>query len=134
LSVTYKFAGCATAGGPNIEKGETLSGWWWLLQRVSGVLLLGLLAVHLVLTHFVNPAEAVQFASVRSRLGISPMMLVDHSLLFLGLFHGLYGLFVVLQDLLPKQMAQRAVAWALTVLGVSLGILGAYTLAVFGQA
>ena len=111
-----------------------MSIWWWLLQRVSGVLLLGLLAVHLVLTHFVIPTEAVHFATVTRRLGMSPMMLVDHSLLFLGLSHGLYGLFIVLKDLLPKWVEPKAVAIALTVIGVGLGVLGAYTLSVFARA
>ena len=108
--------------------------WWWLLQRVSGVLLLGLLGVHLVLTHFVTPGEAVYFAAVQSRLAVSPMMLVDYSLLFLGLFHGLYGLFIVLKDVLPKWVELKAVAICLAVIGVGLGILGAYTLALFVKA
>ena len=108
--------------------------WWWLLQRVSGVLLLVLLSVHLVLTHFVSPGEAVHFAAVQSRLAVSPMILVDYSLLFLGLFHGLYGLFVVLKDVLPKWVEPKAIAIGLAVIGVGLGILGAYTLFVFVKA
>jgi len=111
-----------------------LTVWWWLLQRASGVLLLVLLSVHLVLTHFATPGEAVHFAAVQSRLAVSPMMLVDYSLLFLGLFHGLYGLFIVLKDLLPTWIEPKAVAVCLAVIGVGLGILGAYTLSLFATA
>ncbi len=106
--------------------------WWWLAQRVSGVLLLGLLAVHLVVTHFVSPTEAVHFSTVNHRLGTSPIMLVDYSLLFTALLHGLYGLFVVLKDLLPKPIVNAA-ATLLTVLGIGLGMAGAYTLAVLAR-
>lgn len=98
------------------------------------MLLLGLLLVHLVLTHFVSPAEAVRFATVSDRLATSPMMMVDHSLLFLGLFHGLYGLFIVLKDLLPQWITPKALAALLTLIGACLGVLGAYTLAVFAKA
>ncbi len=108
--------------------------WWWLLQRISGALLLGLMTVHLVLTHFVNPADAVRFATVNARLSTAPMILVDYSLLFLALFHGLYGLFVVLKDLLPRSVQPKVIAAVLTLIGVGLGFMGAHTLAVFTRS
>lgn len=104
--------------------------WWWLLQRVSGLLLLVLLGTHLVLTHFIAPAEAVQFAAVQGRFSMTLVPILDYSLLFVALLHGLYGMFVVIGDLLPA-IQPKVLAFCLIVIGVGLGIVGAYTLSVF---
>ena len=105
--------------------------WWWLLQRVSGLLLLVLLGAHLILTHFITPAEAIRFASVQGRMAIPVVVVLDYGMLFVALFHGLYGLFVVIRDWLPEAISPKALASGLVVVGVGLAILGAYTLSVF---
>ncbi len=105
--------------------------WWWLLQRVSGLLLLVLLGVHLVLTHFITPAEAIRFATVQGRMAIPVVAVVDYCLLFVALIHGLYGLFVVIRDWVPEAISPKALASGLLVVGAALAILGAYTLSIF---
>lgn len=105
--------------------------WWWLLQRVSGLLLLVLLGAHLILTHFISPAQAVQFGTVQGRLAVPLILALDYSLLFVALIHGLYGVFVVVRDWFPQAVSSKALASVLVVIGIGLGILGAYTLSVF---
>jgi succinate dehydrogenase hydrophobic anchor subunit len=90
--------------------------------------------VHLVLTHFISPAQVISFATVQGRLGSLSIAAVDYSLLFLGLLHGLYGLHIVLNDVLPGWVRPKAIAICLTVIGVGLGTLGAYTLSIFLRA
>ncbi len=105
--------------------------WFWLLQRLSGLLLLVLLPVHIVLTHFITPDQAIQFATVKARLSMSLIMGLDYALLFAGLFHALYGLFIVLQDISPVAIPPKPLGVALSLLGTGLGISGVYILGAF---
>lgn len=105
--------------------------WFWLLQRLSGLLLLVLLPVHIILTHFVTPDRAIQFATVKARLSVSLLMGLDYALLFVGLFHALYGLFVVLQDICPVAIPPKPLGVALSLVGAVLGVSGAYVLGAF---
>lgn len=79
-----------------IARGE--SGFWpWFLQRVSAVLLIYALLVHLVATHIFALGE-LSFANVEQRLQSWFYVITDFILLGAALFHGLNGLRMVLLD------------------------------------
>ena len=84
--------------------------WLWLLQRVSGLLILGLVIAHMVVNHFVDPAAAIDVAYVQANVRKVIFLLVDSSLLLLGLFHGLTGLRNVLYDFFAGTRARRLIA------------------------
>lgn len=102
--------------------------WGWFLQRSTGIVLVVLLATHMFLTHFVTPQEAITLHSIHSRMKIPAISLVNYLLLYLALFHGLYGLRIVLMDLAPRKLNAKVVGVILTVVGVCFGVLGTYTL------
>ena len=72
-----------------------MNAWTWLLQRVSAVLLLCLIAIHLWRLHV---AKIVVLDVVESRFDLWSIILLDLSLLTVGMFHGLNGLYAVLAD------------------------------------
>ncbi len=71
--------------------------WSWLLQRVTAVLLIVCLAVHLILTHILNIGE-LDYENIGARLAHRGLTAVDIVLLAAGIFHALNGLRNVLLD------------------------------------
>ena len=88
--------------------------WLWLFQRVSAVLLVVILGVHLWLANF---GQAT--ASLRAILGVI--------LLGLALFHGLNGLRAVIFDFIGAQ-GRKFTTMLLLLLGVVSLLFGMYGL------
>jgi succinate dehydrogenase hydrophobic membrane anchor protein len=71
--------------------------WSWLFQRITAVLLIVCLAIHLVLTHIANIGE-LNMDNVSARLASAGLTAVDIILLAAGIYHALNGLRMVLMD------------------------------------
>ena len=71
--------------------------WSWLFQRITAVLLIVCLAIHLSLTHIANIGE-IDVENIGGRLAHSGLTAVDIILLAAGVFHALNGLRMVLMD------------------------------------
>ena len=71
--------------------------WSWLFQRITAVLLIVCLAIHLILTHITNIGQITE-ANVAARLANAGLTAVDIILLAAGIFHALNGLRNVLMD------------------------------------
>ncbi|MHB0871272.1 MAG: succinate dehydrogenase/fumarate reductase transmembrane subunit [Chloroflexota bacterium] len=105
--------------------------WAWLLQRVTALLLLGLLGIHIAVIHFVRPEGEITFASVHIRLATLLYMVVDYSLLGIVLYHGLNGARNVLLDFTFGVRAQKAISTALLLVGLVAFVYGAWALTPF---
>lgn len=103
--------------------------WAWILQRITAVALLLLIAVHFSVMHFVDPTMTVDFASTTVRLKGVLYFAVDFSLLVLGLFHGLNGIRNIIVDYWPR--ANRAAGVALGLIGLLFAGYGSAALYVF---
>jgi succinate dehydrogenase hydrophobic anchor subunit len=101
--------------------------WGWLFQRITGLALIFLVAAHVYLAYFASPGSAVTYAVVEKRIH-SSTLLVDLLLLYVALFHGLYGLRNVVTDLRP-QLESKILTAILVVFGVGLCCYGTKTLA-----
>ena len=71
-SPVVAFTFIATGSGGELVKAETVSTheggmWSWLFQRITAVLLIVCLAIHLILTHIVNIGE-LDYANIGDRL------------------------------------------------------------------
>lgn len=86
----------------------------WVLQRITAVLLVVLLGLHLWASNF----TADWAAPFRA--------LVDLSLLALALFHGLNGVRTVVLDFGPALQGRRFLSASLAMLGVSAFLFGVY--------
>jgi succinate dehydrogenase hydrophobic anchor subunit len=78
--------------------------WAWLLQRLSAVLLIVVLFIHIWITRF--------------------NLVVDLTILALGLFHGLNGVRVILLDFGLGARWQKGFFWALLAVGIVAFLIG----------
>jgi succinate dehydrogenase hydrophobic anchor subunit len=117
--------------------GKTKGTWAWLLQRVTAVLILVFLGIHLYLAHFANlNDELLSWENVETRVQALPILIVDYGLLITAIFHALNGLRMVGFDFIVDKTKRRvvdvalwgagivAVFWGLAIFAPFLGILG----------
>jgi succinate dehydrogenase / fumarate reductase membrane anchor subunit len=97
------------------SKSSPTNVWLWLLQRVSAVLLIIVLGVHLWLSNFGQAS-----ASLRAILGVT--------LLGLALFHGLNGVRTVVLDFDVGIQGRKFTTMLLLLLGVVSLLFGMYGL------
>ena len=102
--------------------------WPWFIQRLTGVLLVPLLAIHIIVNHFGNldkpgvrtrERELIVFSDVAHRLADVMWWVIDVGLLAFILFHGLNGIRNIALDLGVKERGDRIVTTLLTVIGVA---------------
>ena len=72
--------------------------WSWVWQAVSGILVAGLVTVHMVAQHFVVPEGLRDFAAVVAWMSSPLVVLVELAFLVTVSWHGLLGLRAVLFD------------------------------------
>jgi succinate dehydrogenase / fumarate reductase, membrane anchor subunit len=70
----------------------------WLLQRISAVVLFVLLLFHFVTYHFITQGHSINYAQVMARATSWWFPLVQFVFLICALYHGLNGVWNVLED------------------------------------
>lgn len=103
----------------------------WLLQRITAILLVLFLAIHIITIHFI-PAEVVNLDNVMGRIHGSTFWLIFYGLfLITALFHGLNGVYEIIIDYNPPTVLRRTVTVLFCLLGVAAFVLGLQTLLMF---
>ena len=106
--------------------------WWWFFMRISGVILLFLVLIHLYVMHLIDGGvERVDFAFVSSRWSNVGWKTFDWVMLFLALLHGTNGLRVIADDYIRKPAARTTVKALLYTMTVLLMIMGTAVLITF---
>ena len=82
--------------------------WPWLGQRVTAVLVIVTIMVHLVLTHYIAIGE-LSFDNIADRLAGGAVLINDIVLLVAVVYHGLNGLRMVVLDWGLSNVAGRRV-------------------------
>ena len=114
----------------------------WFFHILSGAALIILLGLHTVIMHFdtvlgwLGLAQALgsadggplAFGNVLMRMQSASHTAVYLLLLFIGLFHGLYGLRSLIFELPFPARAKHAVACLLVVVGLVVAFWGSYTI------
>ena len=106
----------------------------WFFQRISGLLLVVILLLHFGLIHGTEVDEElhqVTYKPVAERLASSTWKTIDIAFLFLAVFHGLVGLWIVLGDYIHRAWARNVVFTVVCILGFVLLILGSVTVLSF---
>ncbi len=108
----------------------------WFFQRISGLLLVVILLVHFGLIHGTEVTEVggkhqVTYQPVAERLASSTWKTIDLVFLFLAVFHGLSGLWMVIGDYVHRAWARTSIFTAVCILGLVLLILGSVTILSF---
>ena len=87
--------------------------WSWFFMRLSGIVLLFLVLIHLFVMHIVDEGvERVNFAFVAQRWDNVGWKTFDWMLLFLGLLHGANGLRIIIEDYVHNS------AWRISIKGL----------------
>jgi succinate dehydrogenase / fumarate reductase membrane anchor subunit len=95
--------------------------WWWFFMRISGLILMFLVLIHLYIMHLMGEGvERVNFAFVSARWQNVGWKTFDWAMLFLALLHGANGLRIIIDDYVKRPGTRAAVK---TILYTSTGIL-----------
>lgn len=117
--------------------------WPWFIQRVTAVVLVVLLAVHIAVNHFGNISKVhaaaangqardlIMFNDVAYRLANFLWWAVDVLLLAFVLFHGLNGIRNIAIDLGVRGSRMRVVSGFLTLVGIVAFVFGIFALVAF---
>ena len=106
--------------------------WSWFFMRISGVVLLFLVLIHLYVMHIVDSGvERVDFAFVASRWDNVGWKSFDWVMLFLALLHGSNGLRIVIEDYVRSPALRTVVKSVLYTLTLVLMIMGTATIVTF---
>jgi succinate dehydrogenase hydrophobic membrane anchor protein len=95
----------------------------WLLQRISGVLLLVLLSLHLFRMHAYNQDGWV-YKLLFQPISAPTWKAIDILLLVLVVYHSLNGIFAVVRDYIHKAALTVFVSMILLALGIAVLIRG----------
>jgi len=99
--------------------------WPWLGQRVTAVLVIVTIMVHLVLTHYIAIGE-LSFANIGDRLAGGAVLVNDIVLLVAVVYHALNGLRMVVLDWGLASRGRRrvfdAVLWLVGIASIVYGI------------
>ena len=71
--------------------------WSWLFQRITAVLIIVTLGVHLIFTHILGISD-INYDTIGQRMMHGAYTAVDIILLLAGVYHALNGLRMVLMD------------------------------------
>jgi succinate dehydrogenase / fumarate reductase membrane anchor subunit len=109
--------------------------WWWFFMRISGVVLLFLVLIHLYVMHVVGSGvERVDFAFVSRRWDDVGWKTFDWAMLFLALLHGVNGARIVLDDYIRSESWRTTAKATLYAVTVILMIMGTAVIATFDPA
>jgi len=100
----------------------------WLLQRISGAVLVVLLIIHFWTGHYADFGEPITFAGVQTRLQNAVFITVDSLLLITVVFHGLNGVRNIALDYPSLLARNRLVSLILLIIGIATIIFGIYSL------
>jgi len=102
--------------------------WPWLGQRVTAVLVIVTILIHLVLTHYVAIGQ-LSYDNIGERLAAGAVVVNDIVLLLAVVFHGLNGLRMVVLDWgLSSSGGRRAFDVVLWLVGIAAVVFGIWAL------
>jgi succinate dehydrogenase hydrophobic anchor subunit len=103
------------------QKGASLG---WLVQAVSGLLLIVLLGLHLIANHFVVPGGLQTYQDVVHYLSNPLILVLEVLFLIVVTAHALLGVRAVILDTSISQRTERSLNTVLIVLGVLIVLYG----------
>ncbi len=102
----------------------------WFYQRITGIFLVVLLIIHFTIMHFIGTGE-IDYQTVAPRLASPYWKTFDLAFLIFALYHGMAGLWVVVDDYVHRD-GWRVFIYSLVVLvGAVFLVLGVLTIITF---
>ena len=111
------------------------SSWGWIIQVITGVLVLVLVTLHMIANHFVVRGGLRDFQDVVDYLKTPIVLVLEVAFLVVVTWHGLLGLRAILFDFGFSARAERWITRILAVVGVITVVYGLWlTATVIGSA
>jgi succinate dehydrogenase / fumarate reductase membrane anchor subunit len=106
--------------------------WSWFFMRLSGIVLLFLVLIHLFVMHIVDEGvERVNFAFVADRWDNVGWKTFDWMMLFLSLLHGANGLRIIIEDYVHNSAWRVSIKGLLYVVTAVLMVMGTAVVVTF---
>ena len=106
--------------------------WWWFFMRISGIILVFLVLIHLYIMHIIDSGvERVNFEFVAARWEGLGWKTFDWVLLVLALLHGTNGLRVVIEDYVRSPAWRTSIKATLYTVSAILMIMGTAVVVTF---
>jgi succinate dehydrogenase / fumarate reductase membrane anchor subunit len=96
----------------------------WLLQRLTAVFLIGVLAFHFVLLHFVNHAAEISFLGTQARMSQIGYFATMWLFLVTAAFHGVNGVYNALVNMGLTGTRKKAVGAVLALAAIAVVVQG----------
>jgi succinate dehydrogenase / fumarate reductase membrane anchor subunit len=96
----------------------------WFFQRVSGVALILLIAIHMWTLHYNHPDVPPNYSNLVMRLQTIGYIVLDFSLLALALFHGLNGVRNIVLDYTSNDKVIKRWGTGLIIVGIVFSLWG----------
>jgi succinate dehydrogenase membrane anchor subunit len=114
---------------------ERASSWSWILQAITGVLVLVLVGVHMIFQHFVAAGGLRTYADVVAYIRTPFFLGWETIFLIIVTWHALLGVRAIALDFGLKRSAERVFNWVLTIIGIGTIVYGLWlTLTVISNA
>jgi succinate dehydrogenase / fumarate reductase membrane anchor subunit len=109
--------------------------WSWFFMRISGIVLLFLVLIHLFIMHVMDEGvERVGFDFVASRWNSVGWKVFDWTMLFLALLHGANGIRIIIEDYVKAPGVRTAIKATLYSVTSILLIMGTAVIVTFDPA
>jgi succinate dehydrogenase / fumarate reductase membrane anchor subunit len=113
--------------GKNFKETSKTGGLLWLFQRISAVILFVLLLVHFITYHFISEG-VIKYSVIVDKMKTPWFNLVQFLFLITALYHGINGIWMIVEDY-TKSKFWRIVWYSILVVGgVSLLFVGMLTI------
>lgn len=116
----------------NTQRRGTLT---WIGQSLSGILLLGLLGLHMIAHHFIVEGGLRNYEQVLDYVGNPVIVAIEMVFLVVVTYHAMVGLRSIIFDVGLNTKQERTVTQVLTVVGLIIVVYGVYlALTLFSRA
>jgi succinate dehydrogenase / fumarate reductase membrane anchor subunit len=102
------------------------AGAWWIVQAITGLLLILLLGLHMIAHHFVVEGGLRNFDEVIEYISNPIIFVLEVLFLIVVTPHAMLGLQSILMDLGPSAKAERNIRWIVRILTVLIIIYGVW--------
>ena len=136
VNVPQRPSSAAAVTGPKPDRSrrrprQNFETWQWYFMRVSGLILVFLALGHFTLTHIINDVIETDAEFVAKRWDNPVWRIYDFALLGLGLFHGLNGLRVIMDDYISSPAKRATTKAVLYTVSLVLFAYGTITIVTF---
>ncbi len=110
------------------------SGAMWFMQAVTGLLLVGILGMHMIAHHFIVEGGLRNYEQVLDYVANPVVFTIEVIFVIVAVIHALLGVQAIITDLRPAPRTMRAVEWILRVVALVAIAYGVYLALALQQA